>query len=83
MVRWWILSFPAVKFTGNNSGVQYRSEVFGDPDDLALRGYQADLHPQAGVFRHCSGGGAGGKLGKIIASAVKSGRKRGQENWSK
>ena len=27
-----------VKFTGNNSGVQYRSEVFGDPDDLALRG---------------------------------------------
>ena len=39
-----------VKFTGNNSGVQYRSEVFGDPDDLALRGYQADLHPKQEYF---------------------------------
>ena len=39
-----------VKFAGNNSGVQYRSEVFGEPDDLALRGYQADLHPKQEYF---------------------------------
>ena len=39
-----------VKFTGNNSGVQYRSEVFGEPEDLALRGYQADLHPKQEFF---------------------------------
>jgi len=34
------------KFEGNNSGVQYRSQPVGD-DALALRGYQADLHPKA------------------------------------
>ena len=39
-----------MKFTGNNSGVQYRSEVFGEPDDLALMGYQADLHPKQEFF---------------------------------
>ncbi len=39
-----------VKFTGNNSGVQYRSKVFGEPDDLALSGYQADLHPKQEFF---------------------------------
>ena len=35
-----------VRFEGNNSGVQYRSELT-DPDGLALKGYQADLHPRA------------------------------------
>ena len=35
-----------VRFTGNNTGVQYRSEVFGDPEDFAVKGYQADLHPK-------------------------------------
>jgi len=39
-----------VKFAGNNSGVQYRSEVLGEPGDLALRGYQADLHPRQEYF---------------------------------
>ncbi len=39
-----------VRFQGNNSGVQYRSEVVGDPADFALRGYQADLHPKQEYF---------------------------------
>lgn len=39
-----------VKFAGNNSGVQYRSKVFGEPDELALMGYQADLHPKQEFF---------------------------------
>ena len=39
-----------VKFVGNNSGVQYRSEAMGDPDDCVLRGYQADLHPKQEYF---------------------------------
>jgi hypothetical protein len=39
-----------VKFTGNNSGVQYRSEAVGDVSDFALRGYQADLHPKQDYF---------------------------------
>lgn len=34
-----------VRFEGNNSGVQYRSELVA-PGSLALRGYQADLHPR-------------------------------------
>ncbi|MCC9603926.1 DUF1080 domain-containing protein [Stieleria sp. JC731] len=34
-----------VRFEGNNSGVQYRSE-FADETSLALKGYQADLHPR-------------------------------------
>nr|WP_182866872.1 family 16 glycoside hydrolase [Rhodopirellula sp. JC639] len=34
-----------VRFEGNNSGVQYRSEM-ADENWLALRGYQADLHPR-------------------------------------
>lgn len=39
-----------VKFAGNNSGVQYRSEIFGEAGDLALAGYQADLHPKQEYF---------------------------------
>ena len=39
-----------VKFAGNNSGVQYRSEAVGDVSDFALRGYQADLHPKQEYF---------------------------------
>ncbi|MDA7915451.1 DUF1080 domain-containing protein [bacterium] len=38
-----------VRFRGNNSGVQYRSEVT-DPEKFALKGYQADLHPKAEYF---------------------------------
>ncbi|QDV84000.1 family 16 glycoside hydrolase [Planctomycetes bacterium TBK1r] len=34
-----------VRFEGNNSGVQYRSAL-ADEKQLALRGYQADLHPK-------------------------------------
>lgn len=34
-----------VRFEGNNSGVQYRSELVDEPQ-LALAGYQADLHPR-------------------------------------
>ena len=39
-----------VKFQGNNSGVQYRSEAVGDLNDCVLRGYQADLHPKQEYF---------------------------------
>ena len=38
-----------VRFRGNNSGVQYRSELT-DPDKFALKGYQADLHPKPEYF---------------------------------
>ena len=34
----------------NNSGVQYRSEAVGNPNDCVLRGYQADLHPKQEFF---------------------------------
>lgn len=33
-----------VRFSGNNSGVQYRSEQIGKPKDFVVKGYQADLH---------------------------------------
>ncbi len=39
-----------VKFQGNNSGVQYRSEAVGSLKDCVLRGYQADLHPKQDFF---------------------------------
>lgn len=39
-----------VRFSGNNSGVQYRSELFGKPEDFAVKGYQADLHPKPEYF---------------------------------
>jgi putative heme-binding domain-containing protein len=35
-----------VRFSGNNSGVQYRSELVGNPEDFVAKGYQADLHPK-------------------------------------
>ncbi|TWU03838.1 family 16 glycoside hydrolase [Neorhodopirellula pilleata] len=38
-----------VRFEGNNSGVQYRSELV-DPTGFALAGYQADLHPNQEYF---------------------------------
>lgn len=54
-----------VKFEGNNSGVQYRSEPVDDAG-LVLKGYQADLHPKPEYF----GMMYGEKLGKrgIIAT---------------
>lgn len=39
-----------VRFSGNNSGVQYRSEYVGDPGDFVVKGYQADLHPKPEFF---------------------------------
>ncbi len=39
-----------VKFEGNNSGVQYRSEIVGAPEDYVIKGYQADLHKKAEFF---------------------------------
>ncbi len=39
-----------VRFSGNNSGVQYRSELVGNPDDFVVKGYQADLHPKAEYY---------------------------------
>lgn len=39
-----------VRFSGNNSGVQYRSELVGDPEDFVAKGYQADLHPKQEYF---------------------------------
>jgi len=35
-----------VRFAGNNSGVQYRSELVGKSEDFVVKGYQADLHPK-------------------------------------
>ena len=54
-----------VKFEGNNSGVQYRSETV-DEAGLVLKGYQADLHHKPEYF----GMMYGEKLGKrgIIAT---------------
>ena len=39
-----------VRFAGNNSGVQYRSELIGKPEDFVVKGYQADLHPRPEYF---------------------------------
>ena len=39
-----------VRFTGNNSGVQYRSELVENPEDFVVKGYQADLHPKPEFF---------------------------------
>ena len=39
-----------VRFSGNNSGVQYRSELVGKPEDFVAKGYQADLHPKPEFF---------------------------------
>ena len=39
-----------VRFAGNNSGVQYRSELVGKPQDFVVKGYQADLHPKPEFF---------------------------------
>ena len=39
-----------VRFSGNNSGVQYRSELVGKPEDFVVKGYQADLHPKQEFF---------------------------------
>ena len=39
-----------VRFSGNNSGVQYRSELVGNPDEFVGNGYQADLHPKPEFF---------------------------------
>jgi len=54
-----------VQFEGNNSGVQYRSQVV-DAEQFVLSGYQADLHPRQEYF----GMLYGEKLGKrgIIAT---------------
>ncbi len=38
-----------VRFKGNNSGVQYRSQYIDEPT-LALMGYQMDLHPSKQFF---------------------------------
>jgi hypothetical protein len=38
------------RFMGNNSGVQYRSELVGKPEDFVVKGYQADLHPAPNYF---------------------------------
>ena len=39
-----------VRFSGNNSGVQYRSELVGKPQDFVVKGYQPDLHPKPEFF---------------------------------
>ncbi|MEE2676764.1 MAG: family 16 glycoside hydrolase [Planctomycetota bacterium] len=39
-----------VRFSGNNSGVQYRSELVGNPEEFVVKGYQADLHPKPEFF---------------------------------
>ena len=39
-----------VRFEGNNSGVQYRSERIGKLEDFAVKGYQADLHRKPEFF---------------------------------
>ena len=39
-----------VRFAGNNSGVQYRSELVENPEDFVVKGYQADLHQKPEFF---------------------------------
>ena len=39
-----------VRFSGNNSGVQYRSEHVGPAKNYVMKGYQADLHPKPEYF---------------------------------
>ncbi|MEE3033004.1 MAG: DUF1080 domain-containing protein, partial [Planctomycetota bacterium] len=39
-----------VRFSGNNSGVQYRSEQVGPAKKYVMKGYQADLHPKPEYF---------------------------------
>jgi putative heme-binding domain-containing protein len=39
----------AVRFFGNNSGIQYRSQVI-DEGQFSLKGYQLDLHPIQNLF---------------------------------
>lgn len=54
-----------MRVEGNNSGVQYRSEMTNE-SQLALKGYQADLHPKINYF----GMMYGEKTGRgIIANA--------------
>ncbi len=52
-----------VRFRGNNSGVQYRSQPI-DQNPLALMGYQMDLHPTPNLFGMLYGEKYG-KRGKI------------------
>ncbi len=48
-----------VRFTGNNSGVQYRSKVI-DQDKFVMHGNQADLHPKQEYFGMLYGEGIRG-----------------------
>ncbi len=44
-----------VRFSGNTSGVQFRSELVGPAEDFAVKGYQADLHrPRPRCLPACS-----------------------------
>ncbi len=52
-----------VRFKGNNSGVQYRSQPI-DQNQFALMGYQMDLHPTPSLFGMLYGEKYG-KRGKI------------------
>jgi putative heme-binding domain-containing protein len=36
-----------IQVTGNNTGIQYRSEELPKPAEWALRGFQCDIHPEA------------------------------------
>ena len=67
-----------VKFKGNNSGVQYRSQPVGKLEDFVLRGYQADLHPKQDFF----GMLYGEKFGKrgIIAKRGQKADARGDKD---
>ncbi len=58
-----------VRFKGNNSGVQYRSK-FIDEANLALMGYQMDLHPSEKFFGMLYGEKYGSR-GKIATRGQK------------
>ncbi|WP_231602685.1 family 16 glycoside hydrolase [Neorhodopirellula pilleata] len=58
-----------VRFKGNNSGVQYRSQFIDEPN-LALMGYQMDLHPAEKFFGMLYGEKYGSR-GKIATRGQK------------
>ncbi len=58
-----------VRFKGNNSGVQYRSQFIDEPN-FALMGYQMDLHPSEKFFGMLYGEKYGGR-GKIATRGQK------------
>ncbi len=62
----------SIKVTGNNSGIQYRSQLRPDIGDWAVSGYQCDVHPKAennAMVYHEKGRGIVAQNGQDIVMA--------------